>query len=241
MSFLIIEKLKKFTFLEIKNVKNLYLRLEKRKIYFEMNLTIILILVIIGLVIIISCLKITDKPIIPLYVENPKIIEKPIEKKDYKHLRNDATEKERKYLGDYALMETEMVPIKRGGLKETNDRYAYYPESYPENRYPTVGRSPYESNIPFGNVDLPFEPVTTQWDKIGLLTNNHNKELLDLYRRPIAPNQEMWEYYVIDKNGFEIPLKQTQYINDGDEIFHIIGKEGSWKANIFVNNRWIWF
>ena len=54
--------------------------------------------------------------------------------------------------------------------------------------------------------------------------------LLNLYRRNIAPLQDLFKYTVQDKDGFIIPLKET-YLEDGDTVPEVIGKEvdGPWK------------
>jgi hypothetical protein len=120
------------------------------------------------------------------------------------------------------------------------------------------------SDVPFyGSVDsfAPFKEVRTPWEKVGLLTSfEHNKhdscdkndseckrrhfegdrELLNLYRRPIAPLNDLWEYNVQDKNGFIIPLRNRTYLEDGDIVEHVIGKGGPWKTQMFLNNKYIW-
>lgn len=119
---------------------------------------------------------------------------------------------------------------------------------------------PYGPNAPtdvpfFGNVNAysPFPEIVNPWEKAGILTSmpqntlEHNRNIsnddriLNLYRRPIAPVQNLWEYQVQDKNGFVIKLN-NKYIEDGDIITHIIGKEGlgPWRATIFVQNKYIW-
>lgn len=114
-----------------------------------------------------------------------------------------------------------------------------------------VPRDTMRSSNPLGiavtSVDtgLPFfSEVDTPWQKIGLLTSKNEKgEILNLYGRPIAPNQELYEYQVQDKNGFVIPLERTSYLEDGDIIYHVMGKEkqGPWRANIFNINKYVYF
>jgi hypothetical protein len=98
--------------------------------------------------------------------------------------------------------------------------------------------------------------VITPWEKAGILVSmpprgdekgnstdrlEEGQHILNLFRRPIAPVQELWEYQVQDKNGFVIRLSETN-INDGDIIHHVIGKHGlgPWKAHVFVQNRYIY-
>lgn len=79
-------------------------------------------------------------------------------------------------------------------------------------------------------------PVTTEWTKLGLLVNGD--QLLDLYGRPIAPLQDLFEYQVQDLNGFNISLNQTRLLEDGDKVVAIPGKPGTWVVHI--PKRYIW-
>lgn len=119
---------------------------------------------------------------------------------------------------------------------------------------------PYGPNSPadatpfFGSVNAysPFPEITSPWEKAGILTSIRPKvqgersgsNILNLYRRPIAPLQDLWEYQVQDKDGFVIKLDTPRggYLEDGDIVHHIIGKEelGPWRANIFVQNKYVW-
>lgn len=100
-----------------------------------------------------------------------------------------------------------------------------------------------------GSVDRtlspPFPEVATPWEKAGLLTtlNPRDDTLLNLFRRPIAPGQDLWEYAVQDKDGFIVPFQnRITYLEDGDIIDSVLGKEnkGRWRANIFSDNRYVW-
>ena len=109
---------------------------------------------------------------------------------------------------------------------------------------------PYGPNIPVGDVPFigsvnsyaPFPEVVTPWEKAGILTSHKDDQILNLYRRPIAPLQDLWEYQVQDKDGFVIKLVGVNYIDNGDIIQHVIGKNGlgPWKAHLFVENKYIW-
>ena len=116
------------------------------------------------------------------------------------------------------------------------------------------------SNIPYGDIRVggidaatpfisssnayaPFQEVQSKWEKIGILTpSNGSSGILNLYRRPIAPLQNLFEYSVQDKDGFILPLKNVNYLEDGDIVSNVpgYGSVGTWKANIYVNNKWIW-
>ncbi len=132
----------------------------------------------------------------------------------------------------------------------------YGPNAYVDGSYADIpfyrrggGRSPlYSDGSPrfVGSVDAfaPFPEVTTPWEKIGIVSSTHStpdNTIFNLYRRPIAPLQDLFEYTVQDKNGFVIPLHQ-KYLENNDIIPDIKGYEGKgpWKADIFVNNKYIW-
>jgi hypothetical protein len=109
-------------------------------------------------------------------------------------------------------------------------------------------------NMPFyGNVDAyaPFQEINSPWEKAGILVKHDggnlgdhhlekNHELLNLYRRAIAPVQDVWEYTVQDKNGFIIKLENRKFIENGDVVDHVIGKGGPFKAHVFVQNKYIY-
>ncbi len=105
------------------------------------------------------------------------------------------------------------------------------------------------TDIPFiGSVSsyAPFPEVYTPWEKVGIVTSKEDshrsdgeKTIMQLYRRAIAPLQDLFKYSVQDKNGFIIPLN-VNFIEDGDLIDNIIGKGGPWKANIFVGDKYVW-
>lgn len=112
---------------------------------------------------------------------------------------------------------------------------------------------PYGPNVPVANVPFfgsvnsyaPFPEVNTPWEKSGILTSistgrgGDSPQILNLYRRAIAPLQDLWEYQVQDKNGFVIKL-HAKYLQDGDIVPHVAGKEGSWKVHDYVQNKYIW-
>lgn len=115
----------------------------------------------------------------------------------------------------------------------------------------SVATDPTTSRIPFfGSADAysPFPVVDTPWEKMGILTLAHGSggessgggPILNLYRRPIAPLQDLWDYSVQDKDGFVIPIHHRGYLENGDVVHHIPGKPGTWKVHNFVNNKWIW-
>ncbi|HMP28097.1 MAG TPA: hypothetical protein PKD85_00770 [Saprospiraceae bacterium] len=108
---------------------------------------------------------------------------------------------------------------------------------------------PYGPNVPvepvpfFGSVNAyaPFPSIENPWEKAGILTSVGGDQILNLYRRPIAPLQDLWEYQVQDKDGFVIKLN-VKYLEDGDLVPFVVGKNGMgpWKTHIFVQNKYVW-
>lgn len=97
----------------------------------------------------------------------------------------------------------------------------------------------------FGSANA-FDPapeVLTSWEKAGILTtvNPNNDSILNIYRRPIAPLQDLFEYVVQDKNGFIIKLDE-KFIEDGDIVPRVPGKEnkGKWQAKMYIQNKYVW-
>lgn len=90
----------------------------------------------------------------------------------------------------------------------------------------------------------PFPEVQTAWEKTGMLQtlDPSDNTVLNLYRRSVAPLQDLFEYSVQDKDGFITPLRGVNYLEDGDIVPTVEGKEslGKWKANIYVNNKYVW-
>jgi len=109
---------------------------------------------------------------------------------------------------------------------------------------------PYGPNIPLADVPFvgslnsyaPFPEVNTPWEKSGILTSDRDNHILNLYRRPIAPAQDLWEYQVQDKDGFVIRLQNVKYVENGDYIPYIPGKSslGPWKVHDFVQNKYVY-
>lgn len=114
---------------------------------------------------------------------------------------------------------------------------------------------PYGPNTPpnfpsfVGNVSsfAPVPEVITPWEKAGLLisetdypSGSSKPQLMNLYRRPIAPLQDLWEYNAQDADGFVIRLDQKRFLENGDVISHIPGKPGTWKVNLPSDNKYVW-
>ncbi len=104
-----------------------------------------------------------------------------------------------------------------------------------------------DGSIPFISSVNSFAPigpeVLSDWEKVGMLTTKDPEKggILNLYRMPVAPLQDLFKYTAQDKNGFIVPLKE-HYLEDGDTVPEVLGKEqmGPWKANIFTQNKYVW-
>lgn len=81
--------------------------------------------------------------------------------------------------------------------------------------------------------EAPLNFVNREYIRLGLLTNESNTELLNLYGVCIMRSQGIWKYYVEDKYNFQIPLFSS-YLENGDKISDITGKNGVWKV-VFDN------
>lgn len=227
-----------------------------------MNLIVIIILCfLVFFVVIASLTKKEDEVAKKKKVKKPKKVKKSRKSQPVPQVRVEHVPY-RPYIGT--------GPVPAGSLKQTNDEYNY-PFMYQNRPNPSYDYfKPYGPNNPqmqgeikvttstggigggigggmigSSNAFAPFPEVQSRWEKIGILTtvNEQNDNVLNLYRRPIAPLQEIFEYSSQDKDGFITPLRYKRYLEDGDIIDSIIGKEskGRWKANIFVNDKWVMF
>lgn len=151
------------------------------------------------------------------------------------------------------------VPVPAGTLKATDGYYSYTPgygsrgglgEDFPYQQRPLTSGDFFRPGVSpssfIGSVDAyaPFPEVNTPWEKAGILTSTRHEKnaILNLYRRPISPMQELWEYQVQDKDGFMIKLDRVKYLEDGDLVHDVIGKHGlgPWRAHVFVRNKYVW-
>jgi len=91
------------------------------------------------------------------------------------------------------------------------------------------------------DLDAPLREVTTSWVKVGLLISKDPKpKIMNLWARPIAPSQDIYQYQVEDKDGFIIPLEKTGYLEEDDIVNHIPGKPGVWKVDLFQTSKYVW-
>jgi hypothetical protein len=76
---------------------------------------------------------------------------------------------------------------------------------------------------------------------VGLLISKDPKpKIMNLWARPIAPSQDIYQYQVEDKDGFIIPLEKTGYLEEDDIVNHIPGKPGVWKVDLFQTSKYVW-
>lgn len=88
----------------------------------------------------------------------------------------------------------------------------------------------------------PLPSVMSTWEKIGLLvstTSGADPIKLTLYRRPIAPAQDVWEYMSQSEGGTEVLLKEKRYLEDGD-IISVTGYGGEFRVHNYAANRYVW-
>ena len=91
------------------------------------------------------------------------------------------------------------------------------------------------------DLDAPGREVMSSWSKLGLLlSNDPEPKILNLYGRPIAPMQDLYQYRVEDKDGFVIPLEQNRFLEQGDQVSHIPGKPGVWKVKLYQTSKYVW-
>jgi hypothetical protein len=129
------------------------------------------------------------------------------------------------------------------GPNQNVNQEANYADTPFYDQYPGFG-SGGGGDIPFissVNSFAPFPEVQSSWEKTGMLTtkDSDKKELLTLYRHPVAPLQDLFKYSVQDKDGFIIPLSEN-YLEDGDTVPDVIGKDGPWTTHIFTKDKYVW-
>jgi hypothetical protein len=162
------------------------------------------------------------------------------------------------------------IPVPAGTLKETSEKYdaPFYRALRPlesddffkpydrRQRSPkiVVSDKPFyrrktssSPNLPFissVNAFAPKREVDTKWEKMGIIqtVDPNDNTIMNIYRRPIAPLQDLYEYAVQDKDGFIVPLVGIAYLENGDIIKSVPGREslGPWKVNIYVTNKYVW-
>lgn len=121
------------------------------------------------------------------------------------------------------------VAIPRNFLKSTNDRYRF---------------RPFVSSVDARLADdLNMREVDTAWENVGIATAKKGDTILQLWRRPIDPRREWYEYRVIDRDGIVIPLSiNITFLENGDNIGRITGYEsrGDFIANIFDEFKYVY-
>lgn len=121
-------------------------------------------------------------------------------------------------------------PVPAGSLKQYNDtlnrRFTFDPE------WKLIG-------ILTRISDGDHYPETQNEEELKYNQQYNRSEIMNIHRRDIAPDQDIWEYLAEDRDGFKIRLRNTRYIEDGDVIGDIPGKPGRWKTHIYSENRWI--
>ena len=121
-----------------------------------------------------------------------------------------------------------------GGITATNFFYPWGPNWVQSQSVPFI------SSV---NSYAPMPRVPGNFEKVGLLTkvgsSGSGKDILNLFQKPIAPLQDLFEYQVENKNGFVIPI-DAKYLEDGDTVANVSGLGGPWKVNLFNQNKYVY-
>lgn len=94
------------------------------------------------------------------------------------------------------------------------------------------------------NQYAPLPEFTTSYNQVGYLKSSDETKtkLLTLYRRPISPQQDMYEYKIFDnENKITIPLRNVNgYLENNDEVGPIAGQgTQKWIAVIDSENKFV--
>ena len=104
-----------------------------------------------------------------------------------------------------------------------------------------LAQFPMKVPVPVGALKNTFiqslPTIDRGWRKVGIMTRGG--DIMNLYARPVVPAQDLWEYKCRDRDGFSIPLMET-FIDDGDIVKRIPGKDGEWKVTTFTSRRYEW-
>lgn len=129
------------------------------------------------------------------------------------------------------------VPVPNGSIKPN-----YPGGSYPVDMnfgYPVGG---YVTSMGYGQDSFPRAypsnlPVTTPFEISGVIVNSN--KTMNLLQRPIAPNQDLFEYAAQTPDGMIIPLDRTKFLENGD-LVHVPGQSGMWKYKSYYDHGWSW-
>lgn len=92
------------------------------------------------------------------------------------------------------------------------------------------------------NQYIPLKPLNTRWEKVGVLTTTSDTDdtILNLYRRPIAPMQNLFEWSVQNVDGMVIQITLNDP-KDGDVLQSVPGMEskGSWNVKLYSKNQYV--
>lgn len=157
-----------------------------------------------------------------------------------------------------SYMEQRPMYVPSEAMRETNERIS---RGRMYNAGPGTTITSVNGNIPVGfllssgrqnNVPLSIEQpqrhemqgIMNEWERIGVVINQSSgitfdsENIMTLFRRPIAPMQELWQYRVQDKNGFVLRVPNVEYIKTGD-VITVDGKPGQWKVDMYNVDKWI--
>lgn len=123
------------------------------------------------------------------------------------------------------------LPVPAGALKVTDNNLGGF-------------FKPYGTAYTSHNAFTPFPEAGGNWEKVGIATKDGatgEDALLNVYRRAIAPLQDLFEYQVEDHNKFVIKLEGITLLEDGDSIPNIPTKGSNWTFEDYLKNKWVYF
>lgn len=146
------------------------------------------------------------------------------------------------------LLVTPAVPIvptgvaPRGAFKETSEKYwAFNRSPSPDGGFfKPYGVGTISSQPSFS----PFPEAGGEWEKVGILTQDGatgEGTIMNVFRKPIAPLQDLFQYTVQDRDDFIIRLNSTGLLEDGDKVTDIPSKAGTWTFTDYVKSKWVLF
>lgn len=135
----------------------------------------------------------------------------------------------------------EGIPVTKGALKTTSEDYKRSSFARGSVYSPYLGLG-FMTSVDYNAKG--FEEIKTVPEPIGILTtvDEDDDTILELSRRDIAPYRDLYEYIARDKHGFVLKLPQNIYLEDGDIVDTIVGKEskGTWKATLYNENKYVY-
>lgn len=129
----------------------------------------------------------------------------------------------------------------RDDAMSANPKYAVLSSPF----YTPGEHTPVPSQVQFFSSSSAYSPLpkfNPPQEKIGILvpTDPTLPGILNLYRQPIAPAQDLYRYTVQTKDGFLIQLDYTGYLDSGDTVGMIPGLPNipKWTVKNYANTAY---